>query len=67
MGTSQAECDRFDLFYVSPMVVELTAVTSIRRLEPFDPARPCDFSILYDTPSGSKTNVFTVDTEVSSL
>lgn len=45
----------------------LLQVSSIRNLEPFDPARPRDFFVVYDAMDGLRRTHFSVDTEQSAV
>ncbi|ORY35482.1 hypothetical protein BCR39DRAFT_461494 [Naematelia encephala] len=42
-------------------------LSSVRRLEPLDPDKPCDFHVTYETPEGPRITFFSVDTEQSAI
>jgi sterol 3beta-glucosyltransferase len=47
--------------------IRCVLLSSVQRLEPLDPERPCDCKISYDTPAGTRESLLTVDTEQSAI
>lgn len=70
-----AESDPSNVSYVGQSVAAdalrllllISSVSSVKRMEPFDPEHPDDFHIIYETANGTQKTHLSVDTEQSAM